>query len=78
MQTLIAEVLAAWRRADRLGATLPEDSREQRAAVVAAERLQVLYLDLTRVAGEIDEDTARALLADLAVTKRAATPNEAQ
>ena len=68
MQTLIAEILAAWRRAERLAGTLPEDSREQRAALVAAERLQILYQDLVKVAGEVDETTARQLLADLTLT----------
>ena len=65
MQTLIAEVLAAWRRAERLSETLPADSLERAAAEVASKRLRVLYVDLTKVAGEVDDATARALLADL-------------
>ena len=76
VQTLIAEILAAWRRAERLAATLPEDSREQRAALVAVGRLQILYQDLTKVAGEVDETTARELLADLSMTSRNPTGGE--
>ena len=65
VQTLIAEVLAAWRRAERLSADLPADSLERAAAEVASTRLHDLYVDLTKVAGEVDDATARALLADL-------------
>jgi hypothetical protein len=66
MQTLVAEVLAAWRRADRLVATLPQHSLEYSAAVVAAERLHDLYQDLVKVAGVVDEADARSLLTELA------------
>ena len=70
MQTLVAEILAAWRRAERLAAALPDESREHWAALMAAERLQNLYRDLTRIAGEVDEATAGALLAELVEKER--------
>jgi len=63
---LVAEVLAAWRRADRLAADLPHESREGLAASMAAQRLHDLYRDLQKVAGEVNEADARALLAELA------------
>ena len=66
VQTLVAEVLAAWRRAERLSATLPDDSLEGAAATMASKRLHALYVDLTKVAGKVEEADARALLAELA------------
>jgi hypothetical protein len=66
MQTLVAEILAAWRRAERLSATLQAGSLEQSAALVAAYRLRELYQDLVKVAGKVEEADARALLAELA------------
>ena len=67
MQTLVAEVLAAWRRAERLGASLPEGSPEQAAARAACEKLRQVYRDLTSsgVAGPVDEAQARTLLEEL-------------
>jgi hypothetical protein len=66
VQTLVAEVLAAWRRAERLVGSLPERSLEHSAALHAAERLHELYTDLVKVAGVVDEADARSLLAELA------------
>jgi ABC-type nitrate/sulfonate/bicarbonate transport system substrate-binding protein len=69
VRTLVAEVLAAWRRAERLATELPEESRERLAAVIAAERLHALYRDLEKVAGEVSEADARALLDELAAAQ---------
>ena len=69
VQTLVAEVLAAWRRAERLSAELPDDSLEGAAATMASKRLHDLYVDLTKVAGEVDEADARALLAELGTSE---------
>jgi hypothetical protein len=66
MQTLVAEVLAAWRRAERLAETLPEGP-EQDVARAACERLRDLYRDLTTsgVAAPVNQADARTLLAGL-------------
>ena len=68
MKTLVAEVLAAWRRAERLAGELPPGSPEQLAAQSASERLRDLYHDLTSsgVVPPIEEAGARALLSELA------------
>ena len=64
---MIAEVLAAWRRAERLTESLPAGSPEHEAAVMASNRLRDLYAELTTVAGgsAVNEADARALLAEL-------------
>ena len=64
MQTLVAEVLAAWRRAERLAEELPEGTPDRAAALVACERLRDLYHDLTR-RGLVTEAEAQAKLAEL-------------
>jgi len=51
VQTLVAEVLAAWRSAERLTKTLAEGTPEHRAATAACERLRDLYRDLTLPGG---------------------------
>ena len=68
MQTLVAEVLAAWRRAERLSNELPLGSAEQAAAHAVAAKLRDIYQDLTRseAAHEITEAEARTLLEELA------------
>ena len=68
MQTLVAEILAAWRRAERLGNELPPGSLEQAAAQAVAEKLRDIYHDLTATtaAREISEAEARTLLEELA------------
>jgi hypothetical protein len=48
MQTLVAEILAAWRRAERLATELPPGTSEHTAAVTACERLRELYQDMTK------------------------------
>jgi hypothetical protein len=68
MQTLVAEILAAWRRAERLSNELPQGSLEQAAAQAVAEKLRDIYQDLTQgeAAREITEAEARVLLEELA------------
>lgn len=68
VQKLVAEILAAWRRADRLASTLPEDSLEHAAAKRASERLRDAYQELTHsgVAAALTAADARLLLTDAA------------
>jgi type IV pilus biogenesis protein CpaD/CtpE len=68
MQKLVAEIMAAWRRAERLGATLPEGSPEQAAARRACERLRDAYQELTHsgVAAQITAAEAALLVQDAA------------
>jgi hypothetical protein len=70
MRTLVAEVLAAWRRAERLTAELPAGTPEHAAALDACERLRALYQDLVSsgVMEPVSEAGARALLEELART----------
>jgi hypothetical protein len=67
MRTLVAEVLAAWRRAERLSAELAEGTPEHAAAQSACQRLRELYGDLTAsgLMGTVEEAEARVLLAEL-------------
>jgi hypothetical protein len=68
VQTLVAEILAAWRRADRLTHQYAQGTREHAAAEAACERLRDLYQDLTSsgVVDDVSEADARQLLTDLA------------
>lgn len=68
MQKLVAEILAAWRRAERLAATLPAESPERAAADRASQRLRDAYLELTHsgVAAALTAAEARLLLRDAA------------
>jgi hypothetical protein len=68
MQKLVAEIMAAWRRAERLAGTLPSESPERAAAVRASERLRDAYQELTHsgVAGALTAAEARLLVADAA------------
>ena len=68
MQKLVAEIMAAWRRAERLADSLPEGSAEREAAQRACEKLRDAYQELTHsgVATEITAGEARLLLADAA------------
>jgi hypothetical protein len=68
VQKLVAEIMAAWRRADRLAATLPPDSPERAAAERACERLRDAYQELTHsgVAAALTAAEARLLLRDTA------------
>ncbi len=47
MQTLVAEILAAWRRAERLAGTLDPESLERAAVDRACDRLRDAYHELT-------------------------------
>ena len=68
MQKLVAEIMAAWRRAERLASTLPDGSAEQEAAQRAADRLGQAFQELTHsgVAHAISAGEARLLLVDAA------------
>jgi hypothetical protein len=68
VQKLVAEIMAAWRRAERLAATLPEGSAEREAAQRACNRLRDAYQELTHsgVAAALTAAEARMLLADAA------------
>lgn len=68
VQTLVAEILAAWRRAERLSSELEPGTIDHAAAAEACERLRALYQDLTRSTrvGAVSEADARALLSELA------------
>ena len=67
MQTLDAEILAAWRRADRLTRELEPGTPDHAAATEACTRLRDLYRDLTTggVVAPVSEADARALLSEL-------------
>jgi hypothetical protein len=66
LQKLVAEIMAAWRRAERLASTLPEESPERAAAQRACDRLRDAYQELTHsgVASQITAAEARLLLRD--------------
>ena len=68
MQKLVAEIMAAWRRAERLTHTLPEGSAERAAAERASERLRDAFQELTHsgVVDALSAAEARLLLADAA------------
>jgi hypothetical protein len=68
LQKLVAEIMAAWRRAERLAATLPEGSAEREAAQHAGQRLGEAFQELTHsgVAHAISAAEARMLLTDAA------------
>lgn len=57
VQELVAEIMAAWRRADRLASTLPEESPEHVSRPARSERLRDAYQELTH-AGVADALTA--------------------
>lgn len=68
MQKLVAEIMAAWRRAERLASTLPPGSPEREAAQRACNRLRDAYQELTHsgVAAALTAAEARMLLRDAA------------
>lgn len=57
MQRLLQVVLTAWREAERIAGERSEESREHEAALVAAERLRILYAELVESA-KADNDVA--------------------
>jgi hypothetical protein len=68
VQKLVAEIMAAWRRAERLATALPEGSPEHDAAQRACDRLRDAYQELTHpgVAEALTAAEARMLLKDAA------------
>jgi len=68
VQKLVAEIMAAWRRAERLASTLPQESPEHAAAQRACERLRDAYQELTHsgVADALTAAEAKLLLRDAA------------
>ncbi|MEA2519196.1 MAG: hypothetical protein QOF49_1276 [Chloroflexota bacterium] len=68
MQKLVAEIMAAWRRAERLAKELPEGTAEHAAAERACNRLRDAYQELTHsgVAGALTAAEAAMLLRDAA------------
>src|SRR5215210_3689667 len=66
VQTLVAEILAAWRRAERLSSELEPGSVDHAVALEACERLRELYRDLTNTSqiGDVSEADARAFLSE--------------
>jgi hypothetical protein len=68
VRKLVAEIMAAWRRAERLANTLPEGSAEHAAAQRACDRLRDAYQELTHsgVAEALTAAEARLLVADSA------------
>jgi hypothetical protein len=67
LQTLVAEILAAWRRADRLAATLEAGTPEREAVDRACQRLRDAYGDLTssHVAHVLTAREARELIRNI-------------
>ena len=67
MQTLVAEILAAWRRAERLAASLEPGSAEREAVDRACVQLRDAYHELTEsgVAHVLTAREARDLIANL-------------
>jgi hypothetical protein len=68
VQKLVAEIMAAWRRAERLASTLPDGSPEREAARHACDKLRDAYQELTHsgVAEAITAAEGRMLLRDAA------------
>jgi hypothetical protein len=67
MQTVVAEILAAWRRIERLTEGLEEGSEQHAAAVRASEHLRAAYHELTQsgAAHTLSPREARSIIADL-------------
>lgn len=67
MQTVVVEILAAWRRAERLAASLERGSPEQAAVERACEHLRAAYMEMTGsgVAHVLSPSEARELIASL-------------
>ena len=61
MQTLVAAVLAAWRRDDELATALSPTDPGRDRAVYASDRLRDLYEFLTARSASADARTATAL-----------------
>jgi hypothetical protein len=68
VQKLVAEIMAAWRRAERLTNSLPDGSPERDAAQRASHRLRDAYQELTHsgVAAALTAAEAKLLIVDAA------------
>jgi hypothetical protein len=68
VQKLVAEIMVAWRRAERLAGSLPEASPERLAAERACQRLRDAYQELTHsgVAEALTAAEAQLLVKDVA------------
>jgi hypothetical protein len=68
VQKLVAEIMAAWRRAERLVGELPDGSPELEAASRACDRLRDAFQELTHsgVVDRLSAAEARLLLRDAA------------
>ena len=66
VQKLVADIMVAWRRAERLAPTLAKGSPEHAAALRACERLRDAYQELTHsaVAEALTAAESRLLLTD--------------
>lgn len=68
MQKLVAEVMVAWRSAERLAAEIPSTDPLRRVAVEAAEQLQVVFRTLTMaMQGDDEPDGSRSELEESVV-----------
>jgi hypothetical protein len=67
MQMVVVEILAAWRRAERLAASLQRGSAEQAAVERACEHLRAAYMEMTGpgVAHVLTPSQARELIASV-------------
>ena len=66
MQTLVRDVLAAWREAERIAAAAEPGSDQRRVAEGAASRLHALYVELTRTpAPKTEVDVLRELFTEI-------------
>jgi hypothetical protein len=68
VQKLVAEIMAAWRRAERLTHSLPDGSPERDAAQRASLRLRDAYQELTHsgVAAALTAAEAKLLIVNAA------------
>jgi hypothetical protein len=67
LQKLVADVLTAWRSAERLAAELPADSPKRPAVLAAVDQLQRTFNELTLASGPEDVVAAEASEADAAL-----------
>lgn len=68
MQKLVAEVMVAWRSAERLAGEIPSTDPLRRVAVEAAEQLQALFRTLTMaMRGDDEPDGTRSELEESVV-----------
>lgn len=67
MQTVVVEILAAWRRAERSAASLTPGSPERAAVERACEHLRAAYVEMTGsgVAHVVTAHEARELIASV-------------